>query len=335
VSAATLIIQPNSAGSAVNNSTGLWEASNGGTLRLQGGYGSFTNNGTIQANNGSTVNMDVNAVLTNNSGGTLSGGTYAAVSIASAAVVNLSGGSVTNNAATVTLSGALASIPVIDTISANQTAGTFNLLGGQSFTTLGALSNAGTVDVGSSSNLIILAGTSYTQTAGTTIVDGTLTTTLTGGGHFSGGILKGTGNFNGNVTITGTTNVEPGDSPGTLTITGTYSQASPSVLDIELGSPSSFDVLNITGTASIGGTLDVLQYNGFVPTVNETFDILRSGGLSGTFSSDNSNPGGIAYTVAYTTTDAIITITQVPEPSMLGLLSLSAMGLLRRRKSRN
>ena len=117
--------------------------------------------------------------------------------------------------------------------------------------------------------------------------------------NFNGGTLLGNGGtITGNVSMSGT--ISPGDMPGAagaLGITGNYAQTSAGIFQLELGgltAGSQFDVLNVTGTTSLNGTLDVSLINGFFPAVGDTFTFLTSGGVvSGIFSTVNGlNIGG-------------------------------------------
>ncbi|MGB8993207.1 MAG: autotransporter domain-containing protein [Desulfobaccales bacterium] len=99
----------------------------------------------------------------------------------------------------------------------------------------------------------------------------------------SGGSLSGTGTI-GNVTNSGT--VSPGNSPGTLNVVGSYTQTASGTLRAEIASPASYDKINVTGTASLNGTITPVLLNGYRPPVNTRFaDIIKTtGGLTGTFS---------------------------------------------------
>ena len=57
------------------------------------------------------------------------------------------------------------------------------------------------------------------------------------------------------------------------------------VLEIELAGINSgeFDVLSITGQATLGGILEVSFLDGFLPEIGDTFDILTAGLISGEF----------------------------------------------------
>jgi autotransporter-associated beta strand protein len=82
-------------------------------------------------------------------------------------------------------------------------------------------------------------------------------------------------------------NFSPGDSAGLTTITGNYSQTA-GKMTIELGGTTSgfFDQLDINGSASLGGTLQVNLLPGFVPTDGHSFEFLTAdAGVFGTFTS--------------------------------------------------
>ncbi|MCF8245253.1 MAG: T9SS type A sorting domain-containing protein [Saprospiraceae bacterium] len=75
----------------------------------------------------------------------------------------------------------------------------------------------------------------------------------------------------------------PGTSPGTLTVTGNYTNTTLDI-EIEAGSPVLFDKLVVSGTATLGGTLNVTE-TGNVPAGSYT--ILSAASISGSFSTMN------------------------------------------------
>ena len=84
---------------------------------------------------------------------------------------------------------------------------------------------------------------------------------------------------------------------GALAIVGNYAQTSAGIFQLELGGltpGSQFDLLNVSGTTNLTGTLDVSLINGFFPAVGNTFTFLTSGGTrTGSFSITNGlNIGG-------------------------------------------
>ncbi len=133
--------------------------------------------------------------------------------------------------------------------------------------------NTGTTEVQKGAFLFVGNG-GENQTAGLTQVDGTYTTNAPLA--INGGTLKGSGTIVGNVVNNGGT-VAPGDSPGTLTVNGNYSQGSGGKLNIEFDSAAN-DLLAVSGLATTGGTLDV-NYTGSSPFtgLGSTFAFLDYG----------------------------------------------------------
>lgn len=115
----------------------------------------------------------------------------------------------------------------------------------------------------------------------------------------SGGTLGGTGQV-GSIDNQGI--VGPGNSIGTLTVSGNYVQRSSGTLQIEV-SPTASDKLAVGGTASLDGTLQVLPEIGTY-TAGAKYPILTAQSVSGTFrtvSVDNSSRlSGLTPTVVYT-----------------------------------
>jgi hypothetical protein len=215
----------------------------------------------------------------------------------------------------------------------------FNATGG--IATVGSVTNGGTVVVGvgasSIGNLTVYGN--YNQSAGLTDVDGLLM--FANGGSFvlSGGTLKGTGTINGPIFNVGG-NVSPGDSPGQLTIAGNYNQSGSGVFDILLGgyTPAvNYSVLSISGSAALGGKMEVDLVGGFVPNVGDRFTFLTAGlGLTGGFNGFTSNNGLFTYTTDYGQNNNVveITVTSVPEPGCAaGIVMLTGLIVMRRRRN--
>jgi uncharacterized protein with beta-barrel porin domain len=93
------------------------------------------------------------------------------------------------------------------------------------------------------------------------------------------GTLGGNGSLYGNVANGGT--VAPGHSVGHLTIDGDFSQTGDGTLEIEIGDGSA-DLLTITGTAELAGTLLVLP-EGYATAGSYTF--MEAGTITGAFDS--------------------------------------------------
>ncbi|MBE9160631.1 putative Ig domain-containing protein [Nodosilinea sp. LEGE 06152] len=140
--------------------------------------------------------------------------------------------------------------------------------------------NSGTVKIQQGA-LTFTSG--YTQTAGSTILSGGLLT-ANAAIALQGGSLLGFGNITGNVS--NASQIDPGLGTGILNIDGDYTQAGTGILNFDLGgrtAGTAFDLLSITGTATLDGTLKINLINGFTPTIGDTFQVLKAGTLSGSF----------------------------------------------------
>ena len=158
-----------------------------------------------------------------------------------------------------------------------------------------------------------------TQTAGTTSVPaGTIlggTRSLSGGSLNLAGTLfglttlTGVGTLTGNGTAANVTNssgvVSPGNSAGTLTIDGDYVQGSGGTLEVEIGGTTpgtQFDLLAVSGAATLDGTVAYTQIGGFEPAFADEFQFLTSASRSGTFVAPPAGaplPNGKAYGFDY------------------------------------
>lgn len=140
-------------------------------------------------------------------------------------------------------------------------------------TTSGAV-NAASATVAAGTTLVVASGSTLT-------VSGTLT---------NNGTVQGLGTIVNNFNNGGT--LAPGLSPGILNITGNYTNTGN--LDVEIGgtggagaNPNGHDQTLITGTATLGGTLNVTLTNGFNPVPGNSFIILDAGSSTGTFTTTN------------------------------------------------
>jgi outer membrane autotransporter protein len=116
-------------------------------------------------------------------------------------------------------------------------------------------------------------------------VDGSIaspTTTV-----YAGALLGGHGVIGGNVVNNGV--LSPGNSPGTLSINGNYTQGATGALLIEVGglAPNQHDLLRVGGSARLGGALVLESLNGFkFNGAGQALTFLSAvGGESGRFSS--------------------------------------------------
>ena len=242
-----------------------------------------------------------------------------ATTIPAGVTLTLEGGTLTNNGplnvtgtfnitgGTLTGSGALSNAGTMSL--ANQTianaitnTGTINSGGGltfsQAFTNAGAFkANAGTTTFSNG----------YLQNAGSLLLNGgDITGNLTlSGGSLSGGVIGGSVPTGG--TITGTVAIDggslnPGFSPGHLTIAGNLSLGASSVTQVEIGGTgqgTSYDWIDVTGTAALDGTLNISHVNGYAPTTTTTYSgALTAGTISGAFATITT-PAQSNYLVGY------------------------------------
>ena len=161
--------------------------------------------------------------------------------------------------------------------------------GGHQFQAIVNLNSSTDVDVAASSSLAFnnalnLGGNTLTKTGnGTLEINNRLTT---GGGSVIGlaGTITGSGKVGGSLTNTSAT-VAPGNSPGTLTVEGDFTQEAGGTLAIELAGTAAgeFDVLEVLGSAVLGGSLDITEL--YTPGGADTWTILTAfGGITGNFS---------------------------------------------------
>lgn len=144
------------------------------------------------------------------------------------------------------------------------------------------------------------------------------------------GTLKGTGTLNvGSGTVINEGTVAPGHSPGMLAITGNFTQTSTGTLNMEVAGPGNHDLVQVSGTATLGGSL-AMQSGTYTPTTTESYNLVRASALTGTFANITStgfSPGAVFYstTQAGFTANAVAT-TPAPTPTPTPAPSPSAGG---------
>jgi hypothetical protein len=123
------------------------------------------------------------------------------------------------------------------------------------------------------------------------------------------GTLSGAGTIQANVQNGGL--VSPGTSPGTLQVTGNYTQNSTGELRIELASLTSYDSLATTGSMALSGKLKV-TYGGYVPAFNDKFQILDASNITGSFTTlDLQSPGNsLAWDTSHLYSDGNIRVVE-------------------------
>ena len=123
----------------------------------------------------------------------------------------------------------------------------------------------------------------------------------------AGGTIGGNGII-GNTTINGGGTLAPGNSIGTLTVQGNLVMTSAAAYIVEV-SPTNADRTNVTGTATLGGTVQAVFAPGAY--ISRTYTILSAtSGSTGTFSSLTTSglPAGFKAGLSYTATDTILNL---------------------------
>lgn len=233
------------------------------------------------------------------------------------------------------------------TLTINQTAnGTYQ----------GTISGSGAkIIMGAASTSQLVFANANTYTGGTTINGGTLlVNNTTGSGTGTGAVtVNSTGGLGGTGTITtaGLVDIKSGGtlSPGnngigTLTLNGSggLNLRPGSVLSVEVQDTGvgEHDLLSVSGTATLGGSLDVSFLGGGTLNYSDSVVILSAGTLVGTFSNAPTEGSklsfdGIQFSVSYLNNMVTLTQFHVPEPgSMLLLTGILGCAVLRRRGRR-
>ncbi|HEX8816144.1 MAG TPA: hypothetical protein VF753_11635 [Terriglobales bacterium] len=314
-----LSISREGTGGITNASTGLMEAANGGELQISAGN-FFTNNGTLEAQVNSTIGI---GRITNLSGGTLTGGTY---TVAGTLTVP---GNINTNAAKITLNGTAAQIlnPNTNALAAfatNAAKASFTLSGSANFTSAASFTNDGSLTVSKGSTFTVGGGGTYFQSGtGKTVVNGTVSVpageeerredeTASGDFKVTKGFLYGNGgSVLAHVYNSGTVVAGPSlTATGKLTVNPGYIQTASGALDANIASSTKYNVLNVSGTATLGGTLNIGLLNSFVPTVGESFVILSAKSVSGTFATVNGTQINDSehFTVTYNADNVTLTV---------------------------
>jgi hypothetical protein len=323
------------------------------TASISTSGGDVTFNGTLDGTGAGTQGLSIAAGAGNVSFNSAVGGTTAPtdLTVTSASAASLgavtTGSTVSVTAGTVTLSGNVSTgtLTIDATGTASQTGGALTasnllLLGGSlSLTQSGnhvstlagnaigiSYTDSGAVTVGSvngTNGLSDVSGSGATlNTGGTlTIGDGSAVTqaisfgsfTLTAGGAgvviSSNGSLSGSGTVNANLNNGGQASPGGTGATGTINVNGNYSQSGK--LFTEVGSTA--DLLAVTGSATLGGSLHVSTISGFVDTLGNSYQVLTFGSRVGDFASKAGLVigGGHAFNPVYSSGDLHLVDTQL------------------------
>ena len=125
-----------------------------------------------------------------------------------------------------------------------------------------------------------------------------------------GGQVTGSGQLQGNVRNAGY--VRPGETSRVLRVAGNFEQTATGVVEIQWGGVSAaHDLLEITGTANLAGTLRVIAVDGFVPELQAVLTPVEYRARTGEFSSVQALLGAGRGAVAdYLPTVATVTVVE-------------------------
>ena len=288
------------AGTSSLSVSGLGSLTDGGTV-YNSGTATWTGGGTLHINSGTWDNQGGATFIANaTSAQTISVGFGMTSVFTNAGTFSKTGSATTTFASSVTFT---------NTGTTSVSAGTLVLTTG---------SNSGTISLSSGTELD-LAGTFTLASASTISGSGTVkitggTTTL--GGTVtassvtvnSGATLTGVATINANVTNNGTLlekNVFLVSGVlGILVINGNFTQGSSGTLNMLIGGTTAgtgYDQLQISGTATLGGTLNVNTVSGYTIPTGQTFSLLTFGSYSGSFGTI-SNDSSTTLTPQYNST---------------------------------
>jgi len=289
-------------GAITNNASVVFDQATAGTYAgNMSGSGSLTKAGAGV--------LTVSGTNSYSGGTTVSGGTFRLGS--STALPTM--GALTVNGGTFDLNGFNLTVGSLAGSGGTISLGGSNLIADDATNTTLSTTITGTGGITKSgAGLLNLTGTNtYTGptsvSGGRLAVNGTITSNVTVN---SGGNLGGAGTITGTVTNSGI--LAPGNSIGTLTVTGTYTQAAGSTYQVEANASAQADRINVNGapgTATInGGTVQALPDPG-VYAPSTTYTILNAtGGVTGTFANVTSNYPFLQASLGYDTNNVYLTL---------------------------
>lgn len=266
----------------------------------------FTGTTTVQ---GTVAPIDANVVfssLANYANGTLTKGSF---SPQGGGTIVLPG-DVTTNAANINLNGGEIQDPNSNNAlsSCSQNSGSFSISQGATLNSLAeTFTNSKTFYLAPNSQFTGIQN--FESNSGTTTVNGTITTSpprnkrkresTAGSIDITGGTLQGDGGtLGGDVTVGNASGATAtfiiGGSikqAGSMTVTNDYTQLPTGVMDVQLGgleAGTQYSQLNITGTATLDGTLNINPLVRTIPPLGTKFTIINaSTGVSGAFATVN------------------------------------------------
>jgi uncharacterized protein with beta-barrel porin domain len=326
-------------GSVTNAASGLISGGTSGII-VQGVAGTIGNSGTITGTGGIGIDLQAGGTVTNQAGGVIAGAT-SGVTVAGGAGVITNAGRITSGAGpAITFTGAFDN-SLTNSGTLTNGSGTTAVLFGAGNDTLTLQTGSqlgGDADGGAGTNTLVLQGTgteshsflnfqSIKMSGSSWLLTGTLTSSLTvvelgrlaiNGTLNSPVIVANTGTLGGNGTIIGTvTNngvVAPGNSIGSLTISGAYVQAAGSHYQAEVDAAGASDKIVVNGapgTATLnGGSVDVAAAAGAYAKTTTYSILTASGGITGAYAAATSNLAFLVPSLSYDGHTVFLTLTR-------------------------
>jgi T5SS/PEP-CTERM-associated repeat protein len=131
-----------------------------------------------------------------------------------------------------------------------------------------------------------------------------------------------------------------GNSPGLMTVNGDYIQNG-GAIEFELAGlirGTQFDALDISGLADFNGIMDINLISGFIPSAGDTFELANFGSFTGNptfdFADADLSASHLFWNTRLFSTQGIIFVSAVPEPSSFAAVFLVAGTLIMRRRHR-
>lgn len=147
------------------------------------------------------------------------------------------------------------------------------------------------------------------------------------------GPVDGVGRYTGHVRFQGL--FSPGNSPAVVTLEH-VTLALTALLSLEIGgrAPGSFDQLVVSGSAQLGGTLQLSFLDGFVPQAGDSFALIVGGSISGSFAqvSVTGLDPLLRYSLGSGADGVQLQVLAVPEPPAALLLALGLAAFAWRRQ---
>ena len=211
--------------------------------------------------------------------------------------------------------------------------------GGRVYLTSENIKNSGEIMIGANSTMLLAQnyslGTTLTQDAGLTTVNGVLQAENSAALFIlNGGTLKGSGTIEPALIQNGGV-IAPGNSPGTLTLTGSFTQNAGGMLLMEIASTTLYDQLVLSGASNtLEGVLEIQFVDGYQPQIGDNFNFFSDG--SGQPITTNFTtivlPSG--YSGSFNSGGFTLSSTASPEPGALALIVLASPVLCLRRTFR-